>query len=100
MINVLLSQNCKDLLKGELGSSSKTCATSTVDGSEANGIEAEKVLDITEEGDQDPTTVTVIKTEPNISCVSVVSFMHILCRLYPELSACVLVCICETNILL
>ena len=100
MINMLLSQNSKDLPKGELGSSSKTCATSTVDGSEANDIEAEKVLDITEEGDQDPMTITVIKTEPNVSCVSVVSVTRILCRLYPELSACVLVCICETNILL
>ena len=100
MINVLLSQNSKDLLKGELGSSSKTCATSTVDGNEAIGIEAEKVLDITEEGDQDPMTITVIKTEPNVSCVSVVSVMHILCRIYPELPARVLVCICETNILL
>ncbi len=100
MINVLLSQNSKDLLKGELGSSSKTCATSTVDGSEANGVEAERVLDITEEGDQDTTTITVIKTEPSVSCVSVVSVTRILCRLYPELPSSVSVCPCETNILL
>ena len=99
-MNVVVLQNSKDLLKGEVGSSSKTYATSTVDGNEANDIEAERVLDITEEDDQEPTTITVIKTEPNVSCVAVVSVMHILCRIYPELPARVLVCICETNILL
>ena len=100
MINVLLSQNRKDLLKGGLGSSSKTCSKSTVVGNEAIGVEAERVLDITEEEDQDPTTVTVIKTEPNVSCVPVVSVTHILYRLYRELPACVSFCPCETNILL
>ena len=100
VINVLLSQNTKDLPKGELGSSSKTCATSTVDGNEANGVEAERVLDITEGEDQEPTTITVIKTEPNVSCVPVVSVMHISYRLYPELPSNVSVCPCETNILL
>ena len=100
MINVLLSQNRKDLLKGELGSSSKTCSTSTVVGNEVNDIESEMVLDITEEVDHDPTTITAIKTETNVSSVPMVSVTHILYRLYRELPACVSFCPCETNILL
>ena len=99
MISVSVLQNSMDLLKGEVGSSSKTCATSTVDGNEANGVEAERVLDITEEEEQGPTTITVIKTEPNVSCVPVVSVTHISYRLYPELPSNVSVCPCETNIL-
>ncbi len=75
MIGVVVLQNSMDLLKGEVGSSGKTCATSTVDGNEAVVVEAEGVLDITEEEDQEPTTVTVIKTEPNVSCVPVVSVL-------------------------
>ena len=39
MISVVVLQNSMDLLKGEVGSSSKTCATSTVDGNEAIGVE-------------------------------------------------------------
>ena len=77
MISVVVLQNNKDLLKGEVGLSGKRYATSTVDGNEAVGVEAERVLDITEEGDQEPTTITVIKTEPNISCVPLVSVTHI-----------------------
>ncbi len=83
MLNVVVLQNSKDVLKGEVGSSSKMCVTSTLHRNEVNGIEAEGVLDITEEGDQDPTTITVIKAEPNVSFVPVVSFTHISYRLYP-----------------
>ncbi len=50
MISVVVLQNCMNLLKGELGSSGKTCATSTADGNEAVGVQAERVLDITEKG--------------------------------------------------
>ena len=99
MISVVVLQKRMDLQKDELGSPSKTCATSTDDGNEANGVEAEGVLDITEEEDQEPTTITVIKTEPDVSCVPVVSVKHILYRLYPEFPAHVSVCPCETNIL-
>jgi hypothetical protein len=94
----MVLQNSKDLLKGELGSCSKTCATSTVDGNEAIGIEAERVLDITEEKNLESTTA-VIKMEPNVSCVPVFTVTHISFRLYSELSVCVSVCPCETNIL-
>ena len=85
MTSVVVLQNSKDLLKGEVGSSSKTCATSTADGNEAVGVQAERVLDITEEGNQEPTTITVIKTEPNVSCVPVVSVTTISYKLYPDL---------------
>ena len=85
MISVVVLQNSMDLLKGERGSSCKTCATSTGDGNEADGVQAERFLDITEEGNQEPTTITVIKTEPNVSCVPVVSVTHISYRLYPDL---------------
>ena len=100
MISVVVLQNSKDLLKGGVGSSSKRYATSTVDGNEAVGVEAEKVLAITEEADQDPMTITVIKTEPNVSCVPLVSVTHISYKLFPELPAHVSVCPCETKILL
>ena len=100
MISVVVLQNSKDLLKGELDSSNKTYATSTVDGNEANDIEAERVLDITEDEDQDPTTITVIKTESNVSCVPVVSVTHISYRLYREFPTCLSFCPCEINILL
>jgi hypothetical protein len=96
---VLVLQNSKDSLKGELGSYSKTCATSTADGNEAIGIEAESVLDIMEEKNEGPTTKAVIKTEPHVSYVPMFTVMHISYKLYPELSAHVSVCPCETNIL-
>ena len=100
MISVVVLQNSKDLLKGEVGSSSKRYATSTVDGNEAFGVEAERGLDITEGEDQEAMPITVIKTEPNVSCVPLVSVTHISYSLYPELGANVSVCPCETNILL
>ena len=100
MISVVVLQNSKDLLKGEVGSSSERYATSTVDGNEAVGVEAERGLDITEGEDQEAMPITVIKTEPNVSCVSLVSVTHISYSLYPELPANVSVCPCETKILL
>jgi hypothetical protein len=53
-----------DLLKGEVGSCSKRYATSNADGNEGIGREAERVLDITGEGDQEQTGNTAIKTDP------------------------------------
>ena len=100
MINVVVLQNNKDLLKGEVGLSGKRYATSTVDGNEAVGVEAERGLDMKEEEDQEPMTIKVIKTEPNVSCVPLVSVTHISYSLYPELPANVSVCPCETKILL
>ena len=73
MIGVVVLQNGMDLLRGELGSSSKTCVTSTVDVNEVTGVEGERVCVIKEEENQEAWTVPVIKTEPKVSCVPVVS---------------------------
>jgi hypothetical protein len=37
------------------------------------GTNVERVTDITEEEDREPTTIPVIKTEPKVSCMSVLS---------------------------
>jgi hypothetical protein len=58
-----------ELVKGELGSYSESSVTSTVDGSEMIGMEAERVTDIKEEEDQEPIAVPVIKTEPEVTGV-------------------------------
>ena len=77
MISVVVLQNCMDLLKGELGSSNKTCVTSTVDGNTMASVEAEMVSHVTEEGDQEQMAISAIKTEPNECCVPVVSATQI-----------------------
>ena len=66
-----------DLLRGELGSRSETCVTST---------QVERVSDMTQEDEQEPPAVPVIKTEPKVSCVCG-ECMQISCGLYPELPA-------------
>ena len=98
MISVVVLQNGMDLVKGELGSSNKTCVTSTLDGNTVASIEAEMVSHVTEEEDQEPRTIPGIKTEPNESCVPVVSVTQICYRLYRELPADILLCHCETKI--
>jgi len=74
---VVVSQNRMDLLNGEPGSSNETRVTSAVDGKEVTDIEAERVSDISEVADQETVTIPVMKTEPNVSCVPVVSVTHI-----------------------
>jgi hypothetical protein len=98
VISVVVLQNGMDLLNGELGSCNKSPVTSALDGNKVTSIEAEMVSDITEEDDQGPMTIPAIKTEPNVSCVSVVSVMHISYRLYPELLSPISLCSCETKI--
>ena len=97
MISVVVLQNSMDLLNSEPGSSNETRVTSTVDGKEVTGIEAERVSDVSEVADQETVTIPAIKTEPNVSCVPVVSVTHISYRLYPELPAPISVCPCETE---
>jgi len=97
VISVVVLQNSMDLLKGELSSTSETCVTSTYDGNE-NGIEAERVSDVKKEEALEPTKIPLIKTEPKVSCMSVVSVTHISYMLYPELPAQISVCPCETEI--
>jgi len=77
VISVVVLQNGMDLLNGELGSSNETQVTSTVDGKEVTGIETERVSDVSEVADQETVTIPAIKTEPNVSCVPVVSVTHI-----------------------
>ena len=87
MISVVVLQNGMDLVEGELGSSNKTCVTSTLNGNTVASIEVEMISHVTEEEDQEPRTIPVIKTEPNESCVPVVSVTQICYRLYLELPA-------------
>ena len=98
MISVVVLQNRMDLLKGELGSSNKTCVTSTVDGNTVASIEGERVSSVTEEEDQEPMMIAAIRTEPSESCVPVVSVTEISYGLYPELPSPTSVCPCETKI--
>ena len=98
MIIVVVLQNRMDLLKDEPGSSNKTCVSSTLDGNEVIGIEAEKVSNMAEEEDREPMTIPVIKTEPKVSCVPVMSVTDISYRLYPELPVPISVCPCETKL--
>ena len=49
MISVVVLKNGMELLKGELGSSSEICVTSTVDGNKVTGMEAERVCDMKDE---------------------------------------------------
>jgi hypothetical protein len=94
---VVVLQNLMDLLKVELGSSNETCLSS-LNGNGENDIEAERVLNMTEEEAQESTTIPVIKTEPTVSVVPVVKVTHISYRLYPELPAGISVCPRETKI--
>ena len=98
MINVLVLQNRMDLLKYELSSSNKTFVSSIIDGNEVIGIEAEKVSNMAEEEEGVPRTIPVIKTEPKVSVLPVVSVTHISYRLYPELPAPISMCPCEKKL--
>ena len=73
MISVMVLQNRMDLLKDEIDSSSKTCVKSTHNGNKVTGIEAESVTCVQEEEDQEPMIIPVIKTEPKVCGVPVVS---------------------------
>jgi hypothetical protein len=82
-----------DILRGEVGSSTETYGTSTVDGNQVTGAEAVRGFVIKEEEeDQEARTFPVIKTEPKVSGVPVVSVKYISCKLYKELPDCYTVC--------
>jgi hypothetical protein len=84
---MVVLQNSMDLLEGEHGFSNKTCGTYNLDGNMMASTEAQRVSHVTEEEDQEPTTIPAIKTEPNESCVPVVCITQISYTLYPELPA-------------
>jgi hypothetical protein len=75
VISVVVLQSSMDLMNGEHVSSSEARGTSTVDGNQVTGKEAEIVSDVTEVNNE-PTTIPVIKTEPTVSCARVLSVMH------------------------
>jgi len=85
-----------DLLRGEPGSSDESCGTCTLGGNKLTSIEAERVSYITDEEDQE----LAIKTEPDVSCVSVVSVTQISCRRYADLPSPISVSDCEINLTL
>ena len=85
MISVVVLQNHMDLLSGGIGSSAETHVTSTRDGNEVIGIEAERVTDMSEVADQEATTIAAVKVDPSVTCDPVVSFIHISYRLYADL---------------
>jgi hypothetical protein len=76
VISVVDLQNHMDLTKGEPGPCSETRVMSMHGGNELTGIKVEMVTDVSDEEDQEPTTVPVTKTQPNVSCMSVVSITH------------------------
>jgi hypothetical protein len=80
VISVVVLQSSMDLLNGEHDSSNESCVTSTHDG-KVTSIEAERFPHRTDEEDE-VMTIPVIKTEPNVSCVSVVSVTHFLWAIF------------------
>ena len=75
MFTVVVLQNGLVLRKGERGSSSDTCVTSTFDRNQVTIIEGERVSSVTEEEDQESTTIPEIKTERTVSGVSFKGFI-------------------------
>ena len=84
MISVVVLQNRMDLLQSDPGSCDKTRVTSTLDGNEVFGIQAERVSDISDVVNQENMTIPAVKTEPDVSYVPVVSVTHISYRLYTD----------------
>jgi hypothetical protein len=87
VISVVVLQKGMDVWKGERGSSTETCITSTLIGKKVTGIEAENIPYILEEKDEEPMTGLDIKMEAKVSCVPLVSVTHISYTLYSELPA-------------
>jgi hypothetical protein len=68
VISVVVLQNSMDLPRGGLGLSSKAYVTSTVSGNQTTCKEGESVSVMTEGVKDKPTAISIIKTEPNVSC--------------------------------
>ena len=86
-----------DIVQGEPGSSDESCGTCMHDGSKVTSVEAERVSHMTDNDDHEPATIPTIKTEPNVSCMHVVSVTHISYSIYEDLGAPMSVCPCETK---
>jgi chemotaxis signal transduction protein len=81
LISVVVLQNRMGVLNREIGPCSEPCVLCTHGGNELTGINVESVTDITEAEDRQPTTIPVVKTEPKVSCMSVLSVctFHVVC---------------------
>jgi hypothetical protein len=97
LISVVVLQNSMDLLQDDPGSCDESCGTCMLGGNEVTSIQAERVSHITDEEDQEPETISAIKTEPNISCVHVVSVTHVSYRVYIDVGAPIFKCLCERH---
>jgi len=96
VISVVVLQNGMDIVQGEPGSSDESCGTCTLGGNKVTSIEAERVSYITDKVDQE----LAIKTERNVSCVSVLSVTQISYRWYADLPSPISVSACEINMTL
>jgi hypothetical protein len=65
-----------DLLKGEPRSSSETCLVSPYDGNRVAGIKVEEVTDVKEEEHSESITSPVMKSEHEVSCMSVCPVLY------------------------
>jgi hypothetical protein len=82
----VLLQNCVGVPDGEVGSCSERCETSYVDGSTVTCVKLEQF----KEENLDPLSSPLIKTDPDVSFMSVfcISAFH----RCPEWDVCVFVC--------
>jgi hypothetical protein len=76
VITVVLLQNCMGLRSGERGCHSGMCATSSEVGDELIRVRLDGVMEVTEGEDCEPTTSSLIRTDP------VVGFMSVECLTY------------------
>jgi hypothetical protein len=68
---LMFFQNCVDLLRSDPGSGSEMCLMSFDGENQVIGIKVEEVVDTAEERDPHPITFRTIKTESEVSFVSV-----------------------------
>jgi hypothetical protein len=74
---MVLLQNCLDSQKDVPGSHSDACLSLSQDGDQAVNIKAEEFSDIADGEDPVPKTLTGIKAEHEVSCVSVCPLLAI-----------------------
>ena len=67
MISVFVLQNSMDLVQGEPGSCDESGGTYMLDGNRVTSIASERLSHITDEEDQEPSTIPAIKAYPNVS---------------------------------
>lgn len=94
--DMLVLQNCMALVKVEPGSYSEACLTSSHDGNSVITIKVEDATDTLEEEEDDdsvPETFPVIKTEHEVSYISVCTFVDTIHK-YTELPISFPISIC------